>query len=531
MAADKTSFDKYDLVPLKGMLESSNPGRLKEVSDHWKSVEAELRSAATDLQQAVQHATQNWEGTASQGFVRRAGEIQTSMTNTADHAASTSTAINFAGTALDQAASSMKQITVPSSVDSGLKFVSDLGDRSDAQFKADLAGGMDRFAAVNKNYDQLSATEISHQYAIGVMEQLGPQYTQAAGYLNTPGESGYGGREQGFPPKPENPAPVGVAPEPMPSMPHNPTPQGPGGSDGQGGQGGGGNVGTPGMPGYQPPNLPPQHNPTYPTGPVTPGHPGGPGGPVGSMPPIVPPAHTGIDSLPPAPTVPPGTGSLPGGGLPGGGVPGGGLPGGGLPGGGVPGGGLPGGGFPGGLPGGGLPGGGLPGGGRPGGGRTVPTGSRPGAGSTGGGGAGAGAGAGRGAAGGAGGSGAGAAGGAGAGQGRPGMPGMGGAHAGGAGAGGKGAAGKGGSGLVRRSGGTVGGARPGSASGRAFTEGGSGLGKARANGTQGAAGAHGAPGGAAGNKKKGKNGNRPDYLVEDEDTWRTGGSANPPVIE
>jgi len=487
----KSNFEHEDLIPLKRMVEHSNPGRLHEVSDHWKSVETELRSAAEDLQKAVQHASEHWEGTAAQGFTTRAGQIQTSIANTADHAANTSSAMKFAGDALQQTKDTMGKVRVPSSFESGAKWVSDLGDRSDAQFKADLASGMDRFAAVNKNRDELSATEISHQYAIGIMEHLGPQYTQAAAYLKTPPDGIDGG--EGYPPKPENPTPQQITPQPTP-QPHYP----------------------------ESPNTPPSNQPGHidPHTPTGPGHPTMPTPPIGTppigtqTPPVVHVPGTGIDHLPPSPTVnPPGIGTPPVGGGPGIGGGGGGLGGPGVGGGG---GGLGGGGFPGGL-GGGL--GGL-GGGR--GGSTGST-SRPGgAGSTSGGGTGAG---GRGAGSGAAGTGA-------AGQGRGGAPGMGGMHApsGGAG-GGKGAGGKGGSGLVRRGGGTVGGARAGGASGRAFTEGGSGLGKGRGqNGAPGAGGAHGM-GGAAGNKKKGKNGNRPDYLVEDEDTWRTGGSANPPVIE
>jgi len=115
--------------------------------------------------------------------------------------------------------------------------------------------------------------------------------------------------------------------------------------------------------------------------------------------------------------------------------------------------------------------------------------------------------------------------------------GMGGGHGGGgAGAGGGagkgGAAGRSGSSLVRKGGGVVGDAARGTG-GRAFTEGGSGIGRGRGQGGQGAGGqGHGMPGNSQAGKKDKKKGNeRPDYLVEDEETWASGEQSNPNVVE
>ncbi|WP_457032459.1 WXG100 family type VII secretion target [Kitasatospora sp. P5_F3] len=470
----------------------SNPGRLKEVADHWKNVDAELRAAAEDLQKAVEHATQSWQGTAAQNFVTAATRIQTSMANTASYAVRTSTAMNYAGQALDQSKGVMEDIDVPSRFESGVKLVGDLGQRSDAQFKADLAGGMDRAAAVNKNYDELSATEIAHQRAIVVMEHLAPQYNEAVEFMGKPpGDDRGGDPRKPFPPEPVEPPPA-TPPKPQPKIAPPVGPSGPG-SDGP----------KLVIPQKDLPGPGDGGKPVVPPTPWTPPVPGGTG--EGKLPGWVP--GTGIDGGVQQPT-PGSTLPRPGIDLPGGG--GIGTGGGGGGGGGGIGGGFPGG--VGGLPGGGGRGGGIGAGGGRGGGLA-------------GGGAGSGAG---GRAGGAGaGAGAGAAGGA-AGQGRGGAPGAGGMPGGGAAGGGKAGGGK--PSLVRRGGGTVGGAKAGGASGRAFTQGGSGLGQGgQARG--GAPGAGGMPGAGAGGKKKDKNGNRPDYLVEDEDTWRSGGKANPPVIE
>ncbi|MFG2823452.1 hypothetical protein ACGFX4_29010 [Kitasatospora sp. NPDC048365] len=104
----------------------------------------------------------------------------------------------------------------------------------------------------------------------------------------------------------------------------------------------------------------------------------------------------------------------------------------------------------------------------------------------------------------------------------------------GAGAGAKGGAG-GRSGLVSKGGGVVGEASAGRAGGRTFTEGGSGIGRGRGGQAagQGAGGqGHGAMGqGQAGKKDKKQGKDRPDYLVEDEETWASGDQVNPNVVE
>ncbi|MFJ5234280.1 WXG100 family type VII secretion target [Kitasatospora sp. NPDC088391] len=117
--------------------------------------------------------------------------------------------------------------------------------------------------------------------------------------------------------------------------------------------------------------------------------------------------------------------------------------------------------------------------------------------------------------------------------------------AGGAGAtgGAGGAGGRAGRGLTGKTGGVIGESTQSAGGGRAFSEGGSGIGRSRAGQAAGAgqAGGSGQAGGAQGggmgghgqagkkNKKQGKD--RPDYLVEDEETWASGNHVNPNVVE
>ncbi|WP_431678807.1 WXG100 family type VII secretion target [Kitasatospora sp. KL5] len=102
----------------------------------------------------------------------------------------------------------------------------------------------------------------------------------------------------------------------------------------------------------------------------------------------------------------------------------------------------------------------------------------------------------------------------------------------GSGSAGKTAGGGAGGSLARRGGGVVGEAGAGGAGRGAFTEGGSGLGRGRAGQGAPGAGGHGMPGSQAGGKKDKKNDKRrPDYLVEDEETWASGERTNPNVVE
>ncbi|AUG77469.1 hypothetical protein CFP65_2647 [Kitasatospora sp. MMS16-BH015] len=127
------------------------------------------------------------------------------------------------------------------------------------------------------------------------------------------------------------------------------------------------------------------------------------------------------------------------------------------------------------------------------------------------------------------------------GGGRPGSFGSGGLGGLAAGEGTAGAGGRAGAGGAGRSGGVAGESGHGAASRKSFTEGGSGLGKSRAGqagqggaGQRGKDGQHGMPGGSQAGKKdkdKKKDGKRPDYLVEDEETWMTGQRANPNVVD
>ncbi|MFB7636668.1 hypothetical protein ACFC0M_37780 [Streptomyces sp. NPDC056149] len=515
-----TKFNLNDLDGLKKMLDGASVQTVRDVANNWQGLHDDLVGADGQggiqkrFTDAVNKVMQSWHGEAANRFQKKAQDIVDNFQNGAPFAVQTAKVMG--GTADDL----QKAIDKVVPVDDGWNFSDDLWGEmpwsdqiDDDDLNNALKSGASTSGILDANKDNLSGHQKKRLEAAVAMETLGTSYRARATGLQKPGSG------QGHPPyvddrhNEQHPdqKDLGGMPMPMPT----------GGGLGGGGGGGGGGLKIPtrGM----------KSAPKMPETPKMPDQQGISGG-LGSMKPHTPDVKTGLDGLGGTGVKIPNTGG-PGPGM--GGGPGGGnihVPGGGGPGGGMPG--IPGGGMPGGVPRGlqGVKGGpGGPGGikGGPGG----PGGVKSGPGGTGGvkGGPGS----------------NGTPGATGARAGRPGMPGgMGGAHAGGAGKGaggrGGGAAGGAGGAMARQKGGIVG-STGGKASGGG-AQGGSGLHRSRGGAAAGTnsgsggrrptgmmGGAHGAHGGKG--KGEGQNGNRPDYLVEDEETWTPERNVAPRVIE
>ncbi|MFF8783338.1 hypothetical protein [Streptomyces sp. NPDC015125] len=479
-----TKFYKIDFTALKAMVADAKPETVAGVSHAWKQVHDTMvvdsgGGIRAYFDKAIEEVLQHWDGDAAKAFRERAKKISESIGNGALYAKNVSAGMGRAHEALSSYKQHLDGMEMPDWGDRAWDWATDHIDRQDKNADAQLAGGKSATQVVEDNEDDLSAQKETQLKAAATMEYLGAAYRTNAAAIGKPTPPNVD--DPNNIPPPDNP---GIPPVhyPLPgsitkpkgtrrgSM--KPLGQGPGASsDGLKTPGINGGVGNtmPGKGSFTPPSVGTGLDSFTP-----PQAPSGPGGGVG---------------------VPGGTGGGPGtGGLSGGGGPSG-----------I-------GGGPGGVP--GMPGG-MAGRGTPGA-RTGGTiGARPGGATTGGGAAGRGAG-------------------------RPGMPGMGGAGAAGAkgGAKGAGAAGRGGA-LARQKGGLVGGAAEGKGAGG--SQGGSGLHRSR-GGAQAGSGASGSrrpagmPGmhgahGAKGKNDKGQNGERPDYLVEDEETWTPERDVAPKVIE
>ncbi|QHC25164.1 hypothetical protein [Streptomyces sp. GS7] len=490
-AKHETNFAEMDMDTMKDMVKASNPTEVHNVARGWEDVHTQLVGGSGGgikgaFDAAVNEVLQSWHGAAAEKFKAQAEVISKKIADGATYADYTSRAMKSAATFLEQMKPDIESMEKPSGANSFVKYMEDGGSRDDSGLKRDLADpNVSTQQALDNNQDNLSAGKAQQLRCAVKMENLGAAYVSQAKAMGTwkknlghvDDHKDYPGSPAGDPP-PEIPMPMPVGSSGThrvgsPSI--SGMGQGPGSSPG----------------GIKAPQIPDAR---------TPGISGG----MGSVKPNVPDVNTGLDGLHGGGSGGPGV-KVPGGGGGGGlGGPGVHVPGGG---GGGGGGGLTG------IPplggnGGGMPSrGGTPGlktgPGGPGGAKTGPggTGAKPG-------------------------------------TGRAGMPGMGGAHGAGAGkgAGAKGGGGAGGAqarqkgGIIGKSGGKTGGGAQGGSGlhrSRGGAQAGSGTGGRRPAGMAGAHGAH----GAKGKDSKGQNGERPDYLVEDEETWTPERNIAPKVIE
>ncbi|WP_260640021.1 WXG100 family type VII secretion target [Streptomyces angustmyceticus] len=509
--ASRPQFTEKGLNDLKQMVAGANPGEVANVAKGWRDVRVALvgegwhEGIKKHFDDAVTKVLQTWHGSSADQFAASAQKISDNFANLALYPHNTGEVLQQISENLKAVQKFVDDVQEPSGWESKADWLADKsssgigkgaaignalapgagalvgglvggmvgGDgRDDSQLKADLQNPkMSIWDAMSKNRTQLSLGKERQLQAAHYMEQLGTTYRSGVKALG----SSRIDDDRIQPPAHDGDGGGGAIPGigafgPMPSTPKTGAP-------------------APKMPGMKGGGY------TTPT-PMEPPRPHGIDGGVGSVPKPAPAPHvgTGLD------------------GLGGGGV---GTGGGGLGGGGA-----------------GGVGGGVGTGGLGSGSGSVGGGSGPGIG-------GAGA---PGMVGGMGGTGGARAGGTGAGAGargagRAGMPGMGGAAGAGKGAGGAKGAGAKGSAMARQKGGLAGG--KGGKLG-AGSQGGSGLHRSR-GGTQsggaaggrrpaGMAGAHGAHG-AKGKDKNGENGQRPDYLVEDEETWTPERNVAPKVIE
>lgn len=478
-AKHETKFYERDMDELKAMVAHADPGKVKEIAVNWKWIHDTLvgedgrGGLRKEFDDAVKEVLEHWGGKAAEGFRQRANTISQNIGNSAPYASNMHHVMDGVGHTLDEYKKKIDAMEKPSGTESNLDAA---GNYALKVVTFGSKGGRDDSKAIHELQQGKDTTDVlngnSGELSEGKERQL--QTAVMMEYLGSAYRS--------------NAAAMGK-------------PQGRGVGDNE--------VPTPGDTPPPPPFVP------LPDGVVNRPK---PSTPKGSLPSSKGPGYTSPGDLE-APrqrgisggvgsTTPPKTSTLPHVGtglnsLPGGGSGGGGLNGGGA--GGLNGGGLSGvGGGGGHLSGGGSGATGIPGGGMPGG-------TMAGRSGTGGGGAA----------------------GAGSRSGRAGAPGMGGAA--GAGGGAKGAAAGRGGALARQKGGVVGGAGGKTGTGG---QGGSGLHRSR-GGTQSGAGGGRRPMGMAGmpgahggkGKEKGPNGERPDYLVEDEETWTPERNVAPKVIE
>ncbi|MFD0278668.1 hypothetical protein ACFVHB_32835 [Kitasatospora sp. NPDC127111] len=326
--AGGTNFEGVDHAGLRGMVESSDPGKVVSRGTQLKSAGEVLKDLSAALKSHVDQI--NWEGPAAEGFKQWAGNFHRTAALLGDYSSNVGKAINVAGDALSTAKAAMPKLPqdeidkVKQHKDQKIPYIP-----SDFETRYGVGATVDSvMKQANPNWVTAAEAQAAqkkveqeHQEAVNQMVKLAQAYDAVTTTLNgleTPPElkpPGEGGRDRG------DSSDFGGGGSGTGSGGGYHRPSGGGGGGGGSysppGSGGGGGSVTP-----RPPATIP-HSPSDPGGVVPPSHggqvpiPRDPGSPTPAPMPTFPGDRPGTDlnSLPPAPTLPNQTGPYtPGGG-------------------------------------------------------------------------------------------------------------------------------------------------------------------------------------------------------------------------
>lgn len=195
-----TDFSSHTLEKLKGMVQDAQPGKVEEIADHWMHVHDQMAGDAPDgsvrdlLEKAVADVREHWHGAAADAFAARAKILSTSLKHGALYAKNTSHTLRSAASALREAKTAVMALqdtvgeekgggifhAIGSKIKDGADWVADCGQRSDEGLNKDVAKGMSTKDALAKHAGSLSrGREIALQ-AASHMEKLGASYNAKA---------------------------------------------------------------------------------------------------------------------------------------------------------------------------------------------------------------------------------------------------------------------------------------------------------------------------------------------------------------
>ncbi len=201
-----TNFSSHTLESLKAMVRDAQPDKVDEIADHWMYVHDQLAGDAPDgsikdlLDKAVADVREYWHGAAAEAFERHAKTLSASLANGSLYAKNTAHTLKAAAidlrdaqrtvTALQDSEGASKSgdllQAIGSKVQDGADWLSDFGSRSDDTLKHDLANGMNSGDALDKHRGTLSrGREIALQ-AAAHMEKLGASYNVKSNQLAPP---------------------------------------------------------------------------------------------------------------------------------------------------------------------------------------------------------------------------------------------------------------------------------------------------------------------------------------------------------
>ena len=139
-----TPFHEKGLKELKAMVAGANPGLVKEVSQNYEAIAKELAGEHGILQQlekAVNKVLETWHGKSADRFRKRAVEISQNISEGAAEVQNASQAMGAVAGALQAAVDAVSAVEEPDLIDRGLDFAGDTLS-SPGGAAAALAGGM-----------------------------------------------------------------------------------------------------------------------------------------------------------------------------------------------------------------------------------------------------------------------------------------------------------------------------------------------------------------------------------------------------
>ncbi|MCB5909542.1 hypothetical protein [Streptomyces pinistramenti] len=234
-----SDFHHHGINALRKMLEGADPHALETSGDHWRGSADRLAGQdghggiRKSFQDAVDHASAHWRGSAAEAFRREAGRVLEKIDRTYGHARNVESMLigsrasgPRSGIAynLREAQKTMSGIKDPGKVESAFNSSGD-----DTQFHKDMANPkMDAKMALELNRDKLSLSKERQVEAVIVMEELAAHYRAHNGQV-APGPPPGGPGDWPTRPDPYSPPPPvnmpvvgGTHPKTSTLSPHSP---------------------------------------------------------------------------------------------------------------------------------------------------------------------------------------------------------------------------------------------------------------------------------------------------------------------
>ncbi|MGA5704016.1 WXG100 family type VII secretion target [Peterkaempfera bronchialis] len=188
-----TDFGQYSHGELKRMVDSLNSGDIMKAADPWRRTYDTLKGIRTALQSYSGQATTDWEGQASSAFYTRMTKLANSVNNTAEYANDTAVTLEIVADSIDEAKAAMPD--EPSAWDRTTDWVD---DKVSGLFGADDAD------------TRQSEADSRKQQAVAIMQTLTRRYQASAAILNPPPATEGWDRSDDDPWPPAPPDPTGA---------------------------------------------------------------------------------------------------------------------------------------------------------------------------------------------------------------------------------------------------------------------------------------------------------------------------------